>query len=62
MEDFQRTLRMQLVQLESQRAKVLQDADELKIRIGLLDEVLSWDLLEPESSEGWTLPRKDQTW
>ena len=41
--DYQRTLRMQLIQLESQRAQVLEHYEELKRRIGLIDEVLSWD-------------------
>ena len=58
MGDYTRTLRMQLIQLESQRAKVLQDAEELRRRIGLLDEVLSWNLLADESN----MPREDQIW
>ena len=60
MGNYQRSLRMQLIQLESQRAKVLQDADELKRQIGLLDEVLSWDLPAPESSDDWTLTSEEQ--
>ena len=39
--DYRRTLRMQLIQLESQRAQALEKSEELKRRIGLIDEVLS---------------------
>ena len=43
--DYRRTLRMQLIQLESQRAQALEKSEELKRRIGLIDEVLSGDLM-----------------
>ncbi len=43
--DYRQTLRMQLSQLESQRAQVLENYEELKRRAGLLDEVSSWDLM-----------------
>ena len=58
MKDYRRTLRMQLIQLESQRAQVLENYKELKRRIGLLDEVLSWDLMT-DGAENW--PSNDQT-
>ncbi len=44
MKDFQRVLRMQLRQLERQRAKVLEATKEVKRRIGLAEEVASWNL------------------
>ncbi len=59
MKDFRRTLRMQLIQLESQRAEVLANYEELKIRIGLMDEVLSWDLITDGANDS---PSKDQIW
>ncbi len=36
---------MQLLQLKSQRAQALDKSEELERRIGLIDEVLSWDLM-----------------
>ncbi len=59
MKDYRRTLRMQLIQLESQRAEVLANYDELKRRIGLIDEVLSWDLITDGANDS---PSKDQIW
>ncbi len=58
MKDYQGTLRMQLLQLKSQRAQVFVSYEELKRRIGLIDEVLSWDLM---IDGGDDLPSKDQT-
>ena len=57
MKDYRRTLRMQLIQLESQRAEVLANYEELKRRIGLIDEVLSWDLMTDGDDDS---PGKDQ--
>ncbi len=57
--DYRRTLRMQLIQLESQRAEVLANYEELKRRIGLIDEVLSWDLMTDGADDS---PGKDQIW
>ena len=50
MKDFQRVLRMQLCQLERQRAKVLEATKEIKRRMGLLEEVASWNLPVEESA------------
>ena len=57
MKDYQGTLRMQLLQLKSQRAQVLESYQELKRRIGLIDEVLSWDLMTDGADDS---PGKDQ--
>lgn len=57
--DYRRTLRMQLIQLESQRAQALEKSEELKRRIGLIDEVLSWDLITDGANDS---PSKDQIW
>ncbi len=57
--DYRRTLRMQLIQLESQRAQALEKSEELKRRIGLIDEVLSWDLMTDGADDS---PGKDQIW
>ena len=57
--DYQRTLRMQLIQLESQRAQALEKSKELERRIGLIDEVLSWDLITDGANVS---PSKDQIW
>ncbi len=59
MKDYRRTLRMQLIQLESQRAQALEKSGELKRRIGLIDEVLSWDLMTDGADAS---PSKDQIW
>ena len=55
--DYRRTLRMQLIQLESQRAQALEKSEELKRRIGLIDEVLSWDPMTDGADDS---PSKDQ--
>ena len=59
MGNYQRTLRMQLMRLESQRAQVLEQAEELKRRIGLIDDVLSWDLVRDEDGP---MPERDHVW
>ena len=56
--DYQGTLRMQLLQLKSQRAQVLESYEELKRRIGLIDEGLSWDLMI-DGADG--SPNRDRT-
>ena len=50
MKDFQRALRMQLRQLERQRAQVLKATKEVKRRMDLLEEVSSWNLPGEESA------------
>ena len=50
MKDYQRVLRMQLRQLERQRAKVLEANKKVKRRMGLLEEVASWNLPIEESA------------
>ena len=50
MKDFQRVLRMQLRQLERQRARVLTATKEVKRRMDLLEEVASWNLPGEESA------------
>ncbi len=50
MKDYQRVLRMQLRQLERQRANVLEATMEVKRRMGLLEEVASWNLPVEESA------------
>ncbi len=50
MKDFQRVLRMQLRQLERQRAHVLEATKEIKRRLSLLEEVASWNLPVEESA------------
>ena len=50
MKDFQRVLRMQLRQLERQRAHVWEATKEIKRRLSLLEEVTSWNLPVEESA------------
>ncbi len=42
MKDHQRVLRMQMRQLMVQRAKVLEETEEINRRIPLLDEAMAW--------------------
>ena len=58
MKDYQGTLRMQLLQLKSQRAQVLESYEDLERRIGLIDEVLSWDLITDGEDDS---PNRDRT-
>ena len=50
MKDLQRLLRMQLRKLERQRVQALEAAEEVKRRLGILDEVDSWNLPGEESA------------
>ena len=50
MKDLQRVLRMQLRQLERERAQALDVTKEVKRRMLLLEEVDSWNLAGEESA------------
>ena len=48
MRNFQRVLLMQLLQLERRRARVLEATKEVERKMGLLEEVASWNILGEE--------------
>ncbi len=89
MKDYYRVLRMQLQQLERQRAclpseemvptdsvlitaldAVLEESEEIRRRISLVREVVSWGLMADDAvlhesvteAEEWAIPSKKEIW
>ena len=48
MKDLERVLRMQLLQLERRRARVLEATKEVERKMDILEEVASWNILGEE--------------